>query len=806
MKRIFALIFFLALALAACDLIRPPLQTPEPPTLTPVVATFTPTVTFTLTPTITPTPLPTPLPVVRVERGDQAAFEGDYDRALEEYTQARSALEDAQVQAAAWLGIGRTNDLMRNYQAAIDAYREVVNHYPSPQHVALAHFLLGQDYLMLYRYTEAAAELQAYLDLRPGLLDDYVQELRGDALFAAEDYAGAVQAFQAAQQAGANKERTSIKLGKAYAGLEDWSSAVRVYLAVYDTTSSDYTKAQMNLLAAQAYTVLGYPDQANARYMDSVLNFPKAYDSYTALVEVDKAGLEVNDLSRGMVYFYVREYGLALQAFDRYMENNPEHDGTPHYYKAYAYYNQGMYAESLVEWELLIHDHPNDRFLATAWDEKAYILWADQGKYPEGAQALLDFVAQSPQAPEAPGYLFEAGRIYERKGLLTEAAQTWERLMAEYASEEVSYEALFQAGIARYRLQQFGAALITFQRLQALAVNGEDEARALFWIAKTYQAQGNVAQASESFLAASGRDPTGYYSERARQVLEGKPPLSASGSYILEVDTQTEYILAEGWLRRTFNLDAEINLSSPGLLASNRTFQRAEAFWELGLMQDARAEFEALRQAVAADPADSFRLLPHLLKRGMYHSAILCARQILDLAGLDDAGTLLAPEYFNHIRFGTYYKDIVTESARVENLDPLLLFSVIRQESMFDGVVHSSAGARGLMQIMPATGDDVARQLAWPPNYSVEDLYRPLVNVTFGAHYLDLWRDYFDGEMLVALAAYNGGPGNADTWWQLADKDPDLFVEIVRFDETRTYLRQISEFMFLYRRLYEPQD
>jgi soluble lytic murein transglycosylase len=72
-----------------------------------------------------------------------------------------------------------------------------------------------------------------------------------------------------------------------------------------------------------------------------------------------------------------------------------------------------------------------------------------------------------------------------------------------------------------------------------------------------------------------------------------------------------------------------------------------------------------------------------------------------------------------------------------------------------------------------------------------------------GTDYLADQRDYFDGELFVALAAYNAGPGNAAVWWDLAKGDPDLFVEIIRFDETRDYIRGIYEVFSIYRRLYD---
>jgi len=107
------------------------------------------------------------------------------------------------------------------------------------------------------------------------------------------------------------------------------------------------------------------------------------------------------------------------------------------------------------------------------------------------------------------------------------------------------------------------------------------------------------------------------------------------------------------------------------------------------------------------------------------------------------------------------------------------------------------------MQIMPATGESIAINAGWPPGYSAEDLYRPKVSLTFGGHYLDSQRDYFNDQLYPALAAYNAGPGNASIWWDLAGGDPDLFLEIIRYEETRDYVRGIYEVFSIYRRLYD---
>jgi len=106
------------------------------------------------------------------------------------------------------------------------------------------------------------------------------------------------------------------------------------------------------------------------------------------------------------------------------------------------------------------------------------------------------------------------------------------------------------------------------------------------------------------------------------------------------------------------------------------------------------------------------------------------------------------------------------------------------------------------MQIIPSTGEDIAQNLGWPPDYSSDDLFRPMVNITLGIDYLDTQRNVFNGDLFAALAAYNGGPGNAREWYQLAQGDHDLFLEIIRFPETRNYIRHVYEIFTIYRMIY----
>ena len=125
----------------------------------------------------------------------------------------------------------------------------------------------------------------------------------------------------------------------------------------------------------------------------------------------------------------------------------------------------------------------------------------------------------------------------------------------------------------------------------------------------------------------------------------------------------------------------------------------------------------------------------------------------------------------------------------------------MRQESLFNQYANSSY-ALGLMQITPGTGQFIVDNLGWPPNYTVDDLYRPLVSIGLGTSYLMNQRLRFNGDLSTALAAYNAGPDAAAIWRDLSGPDTDLFVEVIRYDETRTYIRSIYEIYAMYRSLY----
>lgn len=791
----------LLISLAACNYPSPLAErsTPEPRSAS------LPSIVHTTTPTPTALPSPTPVPAARIDLGERALFNGDWDVALSEYRTALESAPSAEVEAEARLGIGRTQYLARDYDQAHETLKQLTVDEGAFQVLPEAYFFLGQTLSAMERYEEAAAAYARYIEFRPGLIDAVVQELRGDALLTAGDYDGAIAAYQAAMGAASlgGKENVEIKMAQAYELSGDVATALVAYQDLYNRTTNDYVKAQMDLWMGRSHTYLGQTEEAQAAYLDAVNNFPKSYDSYQALLALVEAGVPVDEFQRGLVDYYAGQYAVAVAAFDRYLQSDPGDAAKALYFKGLASSGLGEHQAAMELWDQVIESYPESEYWDEAWDEKSYTLWFHFGEYIDASRVLEDFVGASPDHPRAGEFLYQAAAIAERGGRLDRAARLWEQTARDYPGFEQSARAYFLAGITRYRMADYAAAYALFQNALTLASDLGERAAAYFWSGKSRQALQDEEGARTELEQAAGLDPTGYYSERARDLLQGVQPFTPPKEYDLGIDLKAERPEAEGWVRTVFDLPDEVDLSGPGVLSEDPRFQRGNELWRLGLYEQARAEFEDLRTAVEEDAADTFRLAGYLVDLGLYRPGILAARRVLTLAGMDDADTLSAPAYFSHIRFGPYFRDLIIPTSQTYNFHPLFLFSVVRQESLFEGFVRSGAGARGLMQIVPETGAEIAANMGWPPDYLPEDLYRPQVSLTLGSDYLNRQRGFLDGDLYAALAAYNAGPGNAAAWKELVPPDPDLFLEVIRFEETRNYIRGIYEIFSIYKDLYK---
>lgn len=151
-----------------------------------------------------------------------------------------------------------------------------------------------------------------------------------------------------------------------------------------------------------------------------------------------------------------------------------------------------------------------------------------------------------------------------------------------------------------------------------------------------------------------------------------------------------------------------------------------------------------------------------------------------------------------HLRFPLHHADTIRREAARNRIDPAWVAAEIRAESVFDPNARSSANAMGLMQVLPATGADVARKAGLPWG-GAQSLYDPDTNIALGTAYLRQLMDRYGGKPYEVIAGYNAGPAPLNRWkTQRPGMDPDFWIETISYKETRDYVARVLSFSTVY--------
>ncbi len=211
---------------------------------------------------------------------------------------------------------------------------------------------------------------------------------------------------------------------------------------------------------------------------------------------------------------------------------------------------------------------------------------------------------------------------------------------------------------------------------------------------------------------------------------------------------------------------------------------RAREFYYLAFAPEARAEWET---ALKAMNRRERAVAAWLASQWGWHDRAISAAA--DSEAMDDL----------RIRFPLAFQEEIQIASTESGVAPEYTFATIRQESAFMTFVHSSAGAMGLMQLMPGTAQQVARQLGLAIQ-STDDVKSVATNLRLGTAYLRGMLDKFDNHPVAASAAYNAGPGRALRWLRERGCLPaDIWIETIPFPETRLYVKRVMEYKAVYR-------
>ncbi|HEY8577425.1 MAG TPA: lytic transglycosylase domain-containing protein [Devosia sp.] len=380
-------------------------------------------------------------------------------------------------------------------------------------------------------------------------------------------------------------------------------------------------------------------------------------------------------------------------------------------------------------------------------------------------QDAVDWLDKAPDAvPDAAEWWYER-RILVRKLLDLGQPDLAYRAAAGYRNgpEARMVDALFHAGwIALAFLDDAQAAQRHFSEMTEHTTLPDSISQANYWLARANAALGEF-DAARTALEAAAAHGTVYYGQLARTELgeagaEIRPLPEIGGSQTL--------------------FDANPAVKAVRLLAANGQQRYATT-----LLRHLGTTLEDGGQLLLAA-----RLAEQI---GAHHVAIAIA------SGADQRGIALDP-----LSFPADARLAKAELAA----DRAAVYAVMRQESMFQVDAVSAVGARGLMQLMPGTAREVAEEVDvdYSPSRLVSDA---AYNALLGSTYLATQLERYDGSLVLAAAAYNAGPGNANKWIRAygdprADNvDPVIWVELIPFQETRTYVKRVLGNYLVYREL-----
>ena len=384
---------------------------------------------------------------------------------------------------------------------------------------------------------------------------------------------------------------------------------------------------------------------------------------------------------------------------------------------------------------------------------------------PRATAALAEFPERYPSDSAAPGALYILADMLDGRDDWAGAARWYGELIARYPADT-------RASLARFRLAAHAEAagqLDSAARFYQAEIDaaGQQRSAARFWLGRMARQRGDSTQARTVWVALAREDSLGYYGMRARQET-GLGPLTFSPPPAPPATPPPPAVLA-------------------GLA-------RIDTLLLAGLDSEAQAE---VRVVLARPPQTLDALLAWsdgLVLRG-YGSAAVRLGWLASVQAPGDVRVLRAI-------FPWPNRAAVEAEADEFGVDARLLAALVRQESTFDVEALSSAGARGLAQLLPSTAAILARGL--DVTFFPEWITVPDLNLHLGAaHLAELLRRF--GRVDAALAAYNAGPTPVRRWLDRnGAADPDRFIESIPYPETRGYVRTLLRNRELYRALYQP--
>jgi soluble lytic murein transglycosylase len=679
------------------------------------------------------------------------------------------------------------------------------NEFAAKEHFLRAEALVGQQ-----QYSQAIASYWRFLESYPWMAE-IVQARIAVAYQALGDPASAAVAYRRAADAASDtvaRLRLLEDLAQSYRSAGDYSNAVLVYDEILGTAQNGGYRAQIQYQAGQALASAGDLPAASERWRAATSEAPESGSAYAALIELVNRNLDFDLYQRGYIDLAAEAYLPAINAYQAYLESVDATDSR--YAQALhglgqAYAGAGNDAEALPLFERVINEFPTCVCFGQAWLDKA-AAQSGLGDSVAARRTYRTFAREQAANPLAVEALWRSGLQALREGNQIEAVTDFLTLADGFPTSDRAPAALYAVGLGAVQTGLHSQAVDIFTRLQRDYAQYKWDAVA-YWLGRAYEARGDEAAAQGQWRTLVQTAPDIYYGILAAYALRGEPVNNGNMLTTMKViagpatrlaGDDGSQAFAERWLNDWLQLDG--NLSAlPVEIAQDQDLRMGRLLLALDQRGDALTMLDRVYTRNQDSPRALYALSLEFERLGTYRLSITAMARLLEFSPaklVEDA-----PIFLQQRSFPRHFRELIEREATANNLNPLLYYSLIRQESLFEEGARSSAAAQGLAQIIPDTGLWVARQLGHP-DYTNEIIYRPYVNLLFGAYYLDWVRDFADNNLVSALVGYNAGPGNIAGWRAISGADDALFVEILNVNEPRLYVQLVTGNLYHYTRLY----
>jgi len=664
-----------------------------------------------------------------------------------------------------------------------------------PPLTAAGHYHLARALELVGMHELAAAAYLAYGELEPSMIDE-AHLAGGSALLASGNYTDALASFTIAQdEAGDDATRylAALRRGNALLYLGRPADALEAYSQAYQFATNDEDRAQALAGQIGAHVDAGEPELAAETRYRLVRDLTSSSLAPAALTRLEESGHSVPAMDRAAVLAEAGEHEQAVALFNEVMAMEAP-TAQQRLAIAESYSALGQHEAAIAETDTLLAGDASDALASRAAWLRAQSLHA-LGRYREAANAYAVVADQWPTFEDSEEALWQRAHILQDLDGPAAAGAALAELARRFPQGARAAEATFRAGFFMWLSGDTAAA----NQLIGANLNRDDafeRSRAHYWLGRMALERGDGAASGEHWAQALRVDPHGYYGLRAAQRLGAAVPIPpASGGSPPQALT--------AWLRTWWPGAVPGGvLDALEVVQASRSVARARAWLDLG---ERRAAVRTMNSAVrdaADDPVALAALALIARDMGLHGSSIAAARHLLRSAPA--TAQELAPRALMRLAYPDAFGDLVREQAAAAGVPADLLFALIHAESRFEPSASSGAGAAGLTQVMPVTGESIAGWLG-DEDYSPAQLHGPRTAVRYGARFLSRQLDSFDGQIQPALAAYNGGPGNAWRWLQDAGGDMDVLAEVIDYSETRRYVRRVIEALGWYELLY-PDD